>query len=346
MKIRNQLVATVSVVMLLASTALADHHLKPLDLTGVWKATATSDGNTRNITWTFTKKGDELSGTSVDGDSGEKRELDRIAVSEKKVTLEIDIEQDGNTGVIRVEAEEKTAGKLDGKWTIVDDNGNVFMSGEVTAVKEVALAGAWDATATLPDGVKLKSVLELKGKNSDLKGLLSGDAGENKINKVTMSDQELHLEFDVDMNGESFNVVIKAKAEGDNKLVGKWMVDDAGAEGDWSAVRKVESLAGVWNVVAKVPDNDDYTGTLTLKEADGKYTAVSKGTDSDGVDATKVKVNAGGVEVVLPFNQAGYSGTITIEAARQKDGGLKGEWALVGDDGTEYIRESWKATRQ
>ncbi|NJO54515.1 MAG: polysaccharide deacetylase family protein [Bacteroidales bacterium] len=47
------------------------------------------------------------------------------------------------------------------------------------------------------------------------------------------------------------------------------VIGDDGSEvasGKWSAVRKPQGLAGVWDVVASVPDSGDYNGTLTLTD--------------------------------------------------------------------------------
>ena len=99
----------------LCSPAIADHHKKPVDLVGVWKATASSDDFEREITWTFKKEGDALTGTSVDSETGEERILNRIKIEEKKVMLESDGEQDGTQFVIKIVGEEKEADELAGR---------------------------------------------------------------------------------------------------------------------------------------------------------------------------------------------------------------------------------------
>jgi hypothetical protein len=72
----------------LHSPALADHHEKPVDLAGIWNATASADaGDDRKIVWTIEKDGDKYTGTSIDSESGEERKLDRISVEEKKSEL-------------------------------------------------------------------------------------------------------------------------------------------------------------------------------------------------------------------------------------------------------------------
>ena len=327
----------------------ADHHNESVNLVGVWKATASSDEGEREITWTFKKENDKLKGVSLDGQSGEESNLDRIVVKGKKVTLEIDIEQDGNKGMIQVDAEEKSPGKLVGKWSIVSDEGTEYMSGEVTAMKEVAFAGEWAAVSILPDGSEYESVMSLKGENAKLAGKLDGQAGEIDIDKISMTDKGLQIEFEIEMEGNSFDVKIKAQPDGNDKLKGKWIAngDDGGeaAEGEWSAVRKNKGLAGKWDVVATVPDADDYHGTLTLEAKDGKYGGVSKSNDGEAKEIEAVKSDDKSIEFSTPFEYDGNKGTITVTAKQQEDGSLKGEWVLIGKDGNEWARESWKATR-
>ena len=328
----------------------ADHHHKVVDLPGVWKAVASTDESAREITWTFQKEGDKLVGVSVDRESGDERKLDRVVVKEKKVTLEIDMERDGNEGVIKVEMEEETQGRLVGKWSIVGDNGTEYMSGDVSAVKEIAFAGQWDTISTLANGTTWESAMLLKGENSALKGSFRSARGEAEVDKVSVTEKGLRLEFDLEMNGNSINCVIKTEARGNDKLVGKWVVmgedGSEAAEGEWSAVRKPADLAGTWDVVAIVPGNADYTGTLTLTSEEGKYAGTSQGSDSDATTLKTISVEGQKLEFSVPFEQDGNTGTIAVVAEQKEDGRLEGEWFLTGSDGNEYARAAWTATRK
>lgn len=321
-----------------------------IDLVGVWNATASSDGNSRQITWTFRKEDGKLTAVSFDKESSDTRTIDRVSVKDKKLTLELDIEQDGNKGTIKVEAEAKSPGSLVGKWTIVGDNGTEYLSGDVKATKELSLVGEWDSTATLPDGNKMESVLTLSGSNSSLKGIISGRNGELEIKKATATESGLKLEFAFESDSNTVSIAIESKAEGNNKLVGHWVVLGEGGEevtrGDWSAARKVKTLAGTWDVVAEVPDNPDYKGTMTLAVKDGSYSGSSTNDDGKVTQLTAVKVDGNKIELSLPIEADGFTGKITVQAAQQDDGSLKGEWILIGDDGNEAVRKPWKATRQ
>ncbi len=333
----------------LSSLIYAQKPNSTVDLVGAWKVTASSDEGSRELTWTFSNDGDKLTGDSLDNGNSEKRALDRITVKGNYVKLEVDINQDGNQGTIEVEAEEESPGKLVGKWAIVGADGTKYMSGKVSAVKETKFEGEWVATATLPDGQKMESQMKLAGANSALKGSVNGQAGQVELDQLTVKDRQLQLAFDFEMDGNTIHCVIKAEAKDATNLVGKWsVVGEDGAElaaGEWTAVRKTAGLAGVWDVVAAVPDGADYAGTLTLTESNGKYAGETKSSSGEAKSLSTVDVNDKSVKITVPFEYQGNTGTITINAKQTQDGSLKGEWVLTGEDGSEYARESWTAVR-
>ena len=312
-----------------------------VDLTGVWHAEAGADGNSRKVTWTFTKDGEKFKGTSFDHETEEERELDRIKVKGKNVTLEIDVEQDGIEGMIVVEVKETAPGKLEGEFEVVGDDGTEYLSGDVTAAKEVTFAGVWNTVAVLPGGQELESQLKLEGANAKLMGSLVSENGEIKIETIRAKKESLHFEFEFDMDGNTLDVEVKADAKGKDKLVGKWSA--SGEEGDWSAVRK-PTLVGLWNVVATIPDSADYKGTLMLKKKAGKYSGVSKRDNGDTQDLSKIKIDDQTVMFSTPFEQDGFEGIVTVTAKLRDDGSLDGDWVMVSD-GQEVASDSWKATK-
>jgi hypothetical protein len=340
-------VFSLALTLSLGSAIYAQKPDTPVDLVGAWKVTASSDEGSRELTWTFSNDGDKLSGDSLDNGNSERRALDRITVKGKEVKLEVDINQDGNQGTIVVEAEEESPGKLLGKWAIVGTDGTEYMSGKVSAVKEVQFEGEWVATATLPDGQTMESNMKLAGPNSALKGSVNGRAGEVELDKLTAKDRQLELAFDFEMDGNTIDCTIKAEAKDTTNLVGKWsVVGEDGAEmasGKWMAVRKAAGLAGVWDVVASVPDGADYNGTLTLTETNGKYAGETKSSGGEARSLSSAEINGESVKLTVPFEYQGITGTITINAKQTPEGSLKGEWVLTGNDGNELARETWTA---
>jgi|GEM_PF-6582011 len=340
---RLKTLITFFAVLGIVASVQADHHLKPMKIDGVWKVTASMDGgNERELTWTIKKDGDKLTGTSFDHEDDTERDFDSVQVKEKKVVMEMAIEADGNEGVIRIEGEEKSPGKLVGKWSVVDTP----YSGDFVAMREMQYAGEWDAVSVLPDGQELKSVLKLVKKNGKMMGVLDGQTGKIDLDKVRVKDGQIHVEFAFEMDGNEIEVTIEAKPEGDDKLVGEWSVPNGGGTtGDWQATRK-SPLVGMWEYAAVVPDAGDQEGTIMFAMKDGKYMGKSEG--DDGVTSEIKKVAFDGKRLVFsfPFERDGLEGVITIEAKTQKDGSLDGEWILAGEDGNEYARDSWKAKRK
>ncbi len=340
---------TVLAILGLTATVQGDHHLKPVHLDGVWKVEASTDGGARELTWTIKQKGNKHSGVSYDHQSDEERDFDRIMVKEKKVTMEMDIEQDGMTGIIRIQGEEKAAGKLAGKWSIVGDDGTEFMSGKFEAMKDVQFAGEWEAVSMLPNGDELESMVVLTGKNKRLKGHIEGDNGKIELDKVRAKDGTFRVEFDFEMNGDTIDCVIEAESEGQNKLVGKWIVptpDGGEMTGDWHATRKPKGVAGVWNVVAVIPDSADYEGTLTLAMDGGKLTGKSSSGDGESNSIKNAKFDGKALSFSFPFERDGYDLTIEVVADLKKDGSLDGEWTALDDTGQEMAQDSWKAKRK
>lgn len=335
----------------LCSLAVADHHKKPVDLAGVWNATASSDAGEREVTWTIKKNEDGYSGTSLDGESGEERDLDRIKVEEKKVTIEMDIEMDGVKGLIRVIAEEKETNKLKGEWLIAGADGTEFMTGGITAVKEVSvpLAGEWAAVSILPDGTELESTLVLSGENAKLEGLFKGENGELEIGKLTAEDKDLRLDFEMEIQGSPMNVVIESELKEDHLLKGKWIVKGAdgneAASGDWSAKREAESdYAGSWNVTAAVPDGSEYTGSLKLSKDEDGYSGSSESSDGTSKELNSVKIDDGKLLFTVDFDANEIIGIITVTAEEKEDGSFSGSWSLASD-GNEVATDSWSATK-
>ena len=329
------------------SSALADHHLSPVALEGVWKVQAESDQGARDITWTFRNQDGKLKGKSLDHQSGEDRELDRIRVKDKAVTIEVDIEADGNTGVIEIEAKETAFGKLKGDWAIVGDDGTEYMRGTLTAVKEVSYAGKWTTKVFLPDGNEMSNTLVLKGKsNNRLTGEIVGENNTTTLDAVSVKNNQLVMKFRLNFEGMALKAEISAAPQGNDKLVGMWSVDgDAVAEGDWEATRKVADVAGVWKVVAPTPDGQ-YEGTLTLKKSEKGYSGTSAGNDGQSSKVEDASFKDGKLTMTIPFERDGYTGEIVVKAELQDDGSLKGEWEFVDIDGSSLAGDSWTAKRK
>ena len=349
-----RVVASMAVALGFITThSLADHHKKPVDLEGKWNVTAKTDDGERELVWTIEKTADGFAGSSYDSESGDDRKLDRISVEEKKVTIEIDIENEGNTGVIKVVAEEASAGKLKGTWAIQGEDGTEWMSGELAAEKDMPFqfAGTWNATSVLPDGNELESDMVLTGKNDALKGhFKSEDGNELEIGKIDAKEKTLRLEFEIELEGNSMDVVIEAETKEHDHLDGMWIVKgedgSEAASGDWSAKRSPEvDYSGDWAIVATVPDSeDDYEGTLTLAKSDDGYTG-SIASDGGSREVNDIKAEEKTLAFSFEFEAEGATGVVKIELSKQEDGSLAGDWAFTSD-GSEIASEKLTATKK
>jgi hypothetical protein len=259
---------------------------------------------------------------------------------------------DGVKGLIKVVAEEKEANKLMGKWLLSDTDGNEFISGAISAEKDlaVAFAGEWKAISVLPDGSELSSTLILSGPNEKLAGIFqSAEGDELEIGKVKPDGKSLVLDFKMEIQENTMDVVIESELKDPNELSGKWIVKGAdgneAASGDWSAVREVEQgYAGEWSVKAVVPDGSDYKGTLTLNKGEDGYTGSSVSSDGTARELTSVKVEDKSIVFTVPFDAEGVAGIITVSAKEKEDGTLSGAWSLAAD-GNELASDSWEASR-
>jgi hypothetical protein len=355
MKIFSTTAAIASSLLLASSLALADHHKKPVALEGIWKATAESDDGERKYTVTVAKKDKSLTGTSVSVESGNERKIDRISIKEKKVTFEYDVERDGDNGIIKVVADEKVAGKLEGKWTVEGADGTVLMSGPWSAEKEVefSLAGEWDSVGTTKDGEKHPSQIVVSGSGASLKGEFASDNGNLKIDSAKLDGKNVHFAFVLDFDGTKVPTTIEAKATDDNTLEGKWIIKnetgEVAATGGWTAKRKLKpafALAGSWDVVAALPENGEYKATLTIAKKGEAFIGSSKGDDGEPTELKTVTFDGAKLVYTLGIERNGQTRIITVSAVKEEDDTFKGRWSLAGEDKNEVAGDVWTAKRE
>ncbi len=297
-------------------------HAADLDLAGIWQATSTSQEAERNFTWTFAKEGESWTASSQDHAGGDERKFDRVTLDGKKVTMEIDYDREGHSGVLRVVTEGSDAGKLEGKWSVIGSDGTVHAEGGVTAQKETAFvyAGLWKSKSTLPDGEVVAADVMLKGANAALEGAITTAEGVViEIAKATADGKNLRFEFKVEIEGKAVPGVVEASPDGEDKLAGVWILkgDDGGevAKGEWQATRaETPSLAGDWNVSATTPDGGAHTSTMTIALDGEAYGGKFKSSEGEEMAFTSVKVEGGHLVVTLKLERDGQSGTITVDA--------------------------------
>jgi S-formylglutathione hydrolase FrmB len=211
-------------------------------LTGAWKGRGTlPQGGERQSVIHLERKGDGLAGSFETEER--KGDLSRVRVEGDVLVFEIDVERDGQKGMIRVDARLKD-GKLAGTWSARMADGTELASGDWQAVKEAPAAarldGSWKLVLNLGDQA-LDYTLRIRGEGEKLEGVLvSPRSGEHKFQTVTWKDGKLHMEivrtyegmeikwkYDGELTGKGLSG--KVVPEGfENELSGTWTAEKEG----------------------------------------------------------------------------------------------------------------------
>jgi hypothetical protein len=130
----------------------AAHHLPSVE--GVWHASGTlPNGGVSESTLTIEKEDGEWTAVTVN-EEGVSTPIDRVKIDGESVQLEIDAEQNGETGVIGAKGKFNDKGILVGNWYIRGSDGTEIASEPWKAARSLApdLAGSWDIVAKTDDG--------------------------------------------------------------------------------------------------------------------------------------------------------------------------------------------------
>ena len=342
-------------VAMAASLSLASAE-ETVSLPGIWKATADlPDGDTNKSTVTFSQDGDKLKG-SVVGDEAKEREITRIKTEGTKVTLEIEIEINDQSGVVKIEAEESESGKLAGTWALIDSAGEERAQGswkaerisepsEDASTKSASIAGKWNATATRDNGEELQTVVTFAGPEDEITGNYKSDRGQGEFDSVKVKGKDIEVKFVIQFNDNRVNVRIEAELKDDDHLKGKWIIFDASgqeaASGPWEAKRLLElDLTGIWEAVATTENGKNEHQAVFEKGDDGFKGHVK--TDEGGVDYTVIKVDENNVALEIPFGE----GTVKIAASYTEKNKLTGKWTYFDASDSFVESNDWTATKQ
>ncbi|MGK0184731.1 MAG: hypothetical protein ACI9R3_000505 [Verrucomicrobiales bacterium] len=339
--------AAAAAIALILGSAAAEELAVSVD--GVWKVNASTDSGQKHYTMTISNgEGDALSGSIVEDGKDDERKFDRVAVNGKKLTLGIDLESDGQTGVLKVDAKEENPGVLTGKWSIEDSSGTALMGGEWDATKEVvaSLAGTWDTVAELPEGGTFDSALVVSGSPGDYSATFEVEEGEVSARGISEKDGKIAIDVVIEQEGVKMDVQLRCELDG-NDLIGTWKLTDDSASGDWKATRRTEFvLAGDWDVLAILPEGEELQALFEIaKGDDGSHTGMGKvGDDKSELKSISIS-DDGEVTITLGFEMDGTAGLATITAEADGDNKLKGKWAFASDSGSENYDGEWSASR-
>lgn len=111
-----------------------------------------------------------------------------------------------------------------------------------------------------------------------------------------------------------------------------------------TAVAQENSLAGEYDTVAILPDDNELKSKMTLKEKDGALSGWVGG-DEGKLPLASVSVKEDSMRATLAMDVQGTLRDIVIEAKQAEDGGLEGRWILLSDSGEEDANGDWSAKR-
>lgn len=233
-----------------------DHHLAkpapaapPLDLAGVWKTSATMpDGAVFPATFSFQQENGAWQGTA-DSRHGVQA-VDRITIGPGTVRLEMDLDRDGQTMVLRIEAEAdpQDAHQLKGTWSALRDGGSSAYTGAWEATRDPAaarpatsaiLAGEWAVHLTFGNEER-EYTLRFTADGGQVKGVaVIPDEPEHPIESVSLENQDFAMRIKKDFDGKETTLVFNGKLE-ERTLTGKVVIEGREAEYalDWTAIKK------------------------------------------------------------------------------------------------------------
>ena len=342
----RRLTTLLATILTTASLAFADE--STVSLEGKWNTTGTlPDGGTNDSTFTVSKDGDKYTVEVVTSD-GEDRTMDSVTVEGKTVTMEMAVEGNGQTGVLRVKADQTEEGKLNGKWYLLDSSDTVRAEEDWKAVREdppVDIVGDWDAKATTGDGQEMESEVVFAKKDDKLSGSSKSDRGETKFDSVKVDGKKVNVELTLEMNGTELDTEIVVEAKTKDHLEGKWIIsDDTGQEaatGPWEAKRKASfDLVGTWEVVADTDNGETEHNAVFTKKEDAYQGSANS--DEGEADYTTVKVEGVEVHLALPFGE----GIVKVTAKADGADKLSGTWVYLDSSDTEVATDKWNATRK
>lgn len=216
----------------------ADHHATSPRFAGEWLATGDlPDGQQSKTTMTIDKTDGKLVAVSTN-ENGEETKMDRVKVDGKKITLEVDMESDGQFGTIGASASLNDKGELVGTWYLKGSDGTDYGTADWNAVRSSSslLAGTWNGVGKSDEGDdNHKAVFKKSG--GAFQGNISSDEGGIDLEDLKVSANV--VSFKLPYLGGTLK--IKASPRSATKLVGKWTFFDASeselATGDWIATK-------------------------------------------------------------------------------------------------------------
>ena len=216
----------------------ADHHAKAPEFVGEWLATGEMpDGGESKSTIAIAKKDGKLTAV-LTTENGEEMPLDRVKTEGKKLTLEVDMENDGQSGTVGASGSLNDNGEVVGKWYMKGSDGTDYGSADWKAVRSLKsmLTGNWNAVGKTDEGdLEHEAVFSKSG--GKFQGYLSSNDGDIDLENLKIDENMMTFQLPY-LEG---TLKFKISPRSASKLVGKWTFFDSSdfeaASGEWVATK-------------------------------------------------------------------------------------------------------------
>lgn len=174
------------------------------------------------------------------------------------------------------------------------------------------VVGKWKVAANAPDGNVYNVDLIVKDEGGKPSAVLSSERGEMPLQDVAIAGDDLTFKLVMDMGPIAF----KLKADGDNLAGAMTLPDGTGGKVTGkrdgaapAAAAPAGSVAGKWNVAAKMPDGVEMKVTMEFTEAGGKYSGQATTENGDVAPVTDIKLEGDVFSFKVPTDEGSWAGT-------------------------------------
>ena len=349
MKITAQ--AILSCLLVIAPASAED----AFTLEGNWAAVTTLPGGSERESVLAISKTDEGFAGEVETSNGGKRPLKDIKVSEKDVSLAVDLEYEGSPFVFTVAAKAADPDTLLGNWKALDLEGEERATGAWQAKRKVEephpLVGEWKAMAMAPEENKLTFDMTIHETDGKLGGSMKSEAGSIPIESLEFADEKATLKVPFPYDGTTYPVTITATLEGDH-LSGRWVALNAEGEeeagGEWKASRVgAPTLEGAWSVTATLSDGTENESVYHFEPNEDTIWKGKAVGEAGELTFEKVTLEdkALTVDMTIPYDGAELE--LRVKATVDEDmETISGKWVTFDSTGQESASGDWKAARK
>jgi hypothetical protein len=334
--------------------AAADH-----DLNGAWKLVVEVGGQSREYALELKQEGEKVSGVLVSPRSG-RYPFHGGAFRAGELEITVPRPRENATQRFKVTARLRADGTLAGTLAI---DGRA--AGEVKLARRgPSPLGKWLAVAKSPDGgQEYPSTVEIAaGAGHELKGRNDGQLGVHELRAVKLEGDRLSFELVLPIDGNDVPFIIRARFEGEDRLVGRWQIRERDElAGEWTARRApaeraappraaepkespspepgASPLAGRWYARSRTPEGEQVEFQLEL-EVSGAHVSGKAHTPQGTLQLRDGKVQGRqAIELKITVELDGERREVRLKGELKGKERLQGTWRIGHGDEIEWSAE-------